>query len=73
MTDIQRLLLNRIATIGNISRPVDFHRNLQYTVPRVQCVTPNQRDQDDEAEWGEDVWPKKLPKDVTSTLANQQD
>lgn len=73
MTDIQRLLLNRGATIGNNSRPVDFYRNLQYTVPRVQCVTPNQRDQDDEAEWGEDVWPKKLPKDETSTLANQQD
>ncbi|RYO35104.1 hypothetical protein AA0113_g639 [Alternaria arborescens] len=72
MRDILDFLLSRGATVGEHPSSIDFHRSLQYTVPNVHVSTPNELDEDDELEWGEDVWPKRLPSDETSSQAAQE-
>ena len=36
-------------------------------------MTNRERNQDDETEWGDDTWPKKLPKDEVSTHKGRRD
>jgi hypothetical protein len=72
MKDILELLLSRGATIGEHASTVDFYRSLQYTVRNVHVSTPYDLDEDDELEWGEDVWPRRLPSDETSSQAAQE-
>jgi ankyrin repeat protein len=72
MKDILELLLSREATIGEHASTIDFYRSLQYTVRNVHVSTPYDLDEDDELEWGEDVWPRRLPSDETSSQAAQE-
>jgi ankyrin repeat protein len=72
MRDIIDFLLSRGATVGEHPSRIDFYRSLQYTVPNVHVSTPNELDEDDELEWSEDVWPKRLPSDETSSRAAQE-
>lgn len=58
--------------MGEHPSRIDFYRSLQYTVPNVHVSTPNELDEDDELEWSEDVWPKRLPSDETSSRAAQE-
>ncbi|CAN9439037.1 unnamed protein product [Alternaria alternata] len=72
MKEILKLLISRGATVGQHPSPTDFYRSMQYKLRNVRVVTSNERDEDDELEWGEDVWPQRLPSDETSSQAAQE-
>jgi hypothetical protein len=72
MKDILEFLLSRGATVGEHPSSIDSYHSLQYEVPYVHVIISNEPDGDDELEWGEDVWPKRLPSDETSSRAAQE-
>ncbi|KAF2733374.1 hypothetical protein EJ04DRAFT_524553 [Polyplosphaeria fusca] len=67
MNDIMKLLLSKGATYGSNPSRMQAMQHLQYTTPNVKVVTTNSRDEDDELDWDQDIWPEKLPMDETTT------
>jgi ankyrin repeat protein len=59
------------ATIGKNPSNLDAWRSLQYTVPNCSVSGIDEQDKDDELEWKKDTWPRKLPKDKSSSKLNQ--
>jgi ankyrin repeat protein len=70
--DILQFLLSKGATVGQHPSRNDTFRSWKYLLHNTSYMTADGRDEDDEIEWKEDIWPQKLPKDDTSTKENQR-
>jgi hypothetical protein len=69
--DVLQFLLSKGATVGQHPSRNDMFRSWQYLLHNTSYMTADGRDEDDEIEWREDIWPQKLPKDDTSSRENQ--
>lgn len=68
-----RLLLSKEAKSGSRASFSDTMQALQYTLGNTSYTDLHSVDQDDEVDWGRDLWPQKLPSDETGSERNRRD